>query len=82
MGIQDHSMARTHNGDLIVVGGFLNPTTGFEVERGHSNMLYRLVCQDRVCQWEEMQQNLEFGRRNSVALVVPNDFCKLTTTHP
>ena len=67
-----HSMVATEN-SLVVIGG-LEKTNGDDDEDGVvSKDLFELTCKEGgQCQWREMEQKLQIGRSNMVAMMVPD----------
>jgi hypothetical protein len=57
---------------------------GWEVPDGPQNQtatLYRLNCEDFFgCNWQEMEQKLKVGRRNFVAMIIPDSLTNCTKT--
>ena len=58
------------NGTVLAIGG---ASCG-----GYSNLLFKLVCYDDDCQWEEMSQKLKVARNYFVAMAIPDEMavCK------
>ena len=56
--------------DLVLTGGHGQGNGG----HGHNSMLYQLSCQNRICQWKTLSQQLVRGRNVHVAIPVPDDF--------
>ena len=67
-----HSMVATEN-SLVVIGG-LEKTNGDDDEDGVvSKDLFELTCKEGgQCQWREMEQKMQIGRSNMVAMMVPD----------
>ena len=49
--------------DLVLTGG-----------HPYNSILYRLSCQNRICKWETMSQELNKARNVHVVIPVPDDF--------
>ena len=60
------------DGKLIAVGGFNG------LSNQGSDALYKLVCSDDDCEWQEMSQKLSVGKYAFVAMMVPDELtnCK------
>ena len=71
-------MIQSKNGDLIIVGGY-------DYESGSLfDSMQRLVCSrenefdNPYCEWQEMAESLEVAREGNVAILIENNFCKLS----
>ena len=53
--------------DLVVIGGNFGSFS-------HSSFsLYRMTCQNHACEWQTMSQELKIGRRDFVAMLLPDE---------
>ena len=55
------------SGDIIVIGGR-------DDDYENQSALYKLSCQNEVCQWTNLPQSLKFPRSAMVAIPIPDDF--------
>ncbi len=51
---------------LIFIGGS-------DVNEKNTSEMLKLTCSSSICSWETMVQRLDFGRRNFVAMLVPEN---------
>ena len=54
-------------GDAFLIGGYSG---------GYNAAIYRLTCSSGICSWSTLNQEMKIGRRNIVAIPVPDNFCK------
>ena len=55
-------------GDAFLFGG--RPSSGY------NSAIYQLSCSSGICSWSTLNQELKVGRRWTVAIPVPDNFCK------
>ena len=53
---------------FVIVGGYSQDDSGAK----NYASLFELQCVNRACSWKKMEQELELGRRNHVAMLVPD----------
>ena len=55
-------------GDAFLFGGY--------GDGGLNSAIYRLTCSSDICSWSTLNKEMKIGRRNIVAIPVPDNFCK------
>ena len=58
-----HEMV-TLDKDLVAIGG---------CDKDYLSSLYLMTCQNKVCEWQIMSQTLKVGRREFVAMLIPDE---------
>ena len=58
----------TINQDLVAIGGF--DYYGFI-----QSSMHRLTCQNKECWWQTLQRELQIGRMQFVAILIPDNYC-------
>ena len=53
-------------GDAFLFGGYSG---------GYNAAIYQLTCFSGICSWSTLNQELKVGRRYTVAIPVPDNFC-------
>ena len=43
---------------------------------GYNSAIYQLTCSSGICSWSTLNQELKVGRYYTVAIRVPDNFCK------
>jgi hypothetical protein len=59
---------------VIVIGGY-SPTDGTK-----QSSMHKLICDQLGCKWSEMEQQLKIGRRDLVAMLIPDTITNCTKT--
>ena len=59
---------------MVNLGDDLVLTGGYENNNAKSKNLYRFSCQNEICKWETMSQQLLKGKYDHVVIPVPDDF--------
>ena len=54
-------------GDAFLFGGY--------GAGGYNLAIYQLTCSSGICSWSTLNQALKVGRRYTVAIPVPDNFC-------
>ena len=54
-------------GDALSLGGY---------DGGYNAAIYRLTCSSGTCSWSTLNQELKVARSRTVAIPVPDNFCK------
>ena len=57
----------TINQDLVAIGGSNNYAP--------QSSMHRLTCQNKECWWQTLQRKLQIGRMQSVAILIPDNYC-------
>ena len=52
--------------DVVVLGGWVSGS-------GYQSSLYLMTCQNKVCEWQTMSQELKVGREDFVAMLIPDE---------
>ena len=55
-------------GDAFLFGGYHGGN--------YNSAIYQLTCSSGICSWSTLNQEMKIGRRNIVAIPVPDNFCK------
>ena len=55
-------------GDAFLFGGY--------GDGGLNSAIYQLTCSSDICSWSTLNQEMKIGRRYTVAIPVPDNFCK------
>jgi hypothetical protein len=53
------------HGDAYIFGGHSH----------YNSAIYQLTCSSGICTWSTLNQELKVGRRDTVAIPVPDTFC-------
>ena len=61
-----HSMLEI-KGDVFLFGGYGS---------SYNSAIYRLTCSSGICSWSTLNQELKVARYLTVAIPVPDNFCK------
>ena len=59
------------NGNLYLIGGIESNQKGTT----YSSCIYKISCYNNICNWEEMDQKLDFGRHDFIAMAVSDTIC-------
>ena len=62
------SMLEIH-GDAFIFGGKIYQSYPY------NSAIYKLTCSSGICSWSTLNQKLKVGRRYTVAIPVPDNFC-------
>ena len=54
--------------DVVAIGGYCYPNCS-----DYQSSLYLMTCQNKVCEWQTMSQELKVGRSNFVAMLIPDE---------
>ena len=60
----------TINQDLVAIGGIGGSNYGII-----QSSMHRLTCQNKECWWQTLQRNLQIGRMQFVAILIPDNYC-------
>ena len=60
-------------GDLYTIGGYFDDGNGGR--SGYQTAIDKISCSSRVCTWSTVNQQLNIGRSNAVAIPVMDALC-------
>ena len=63
--LESHEMV-TLDKDVVAIGGR-------NKNYDHQSSLYLMTCQNKVCEWQTMSQELKVGRQLFVAMLIPDE---------